>query len=190
LQKKFKKGLIKMPEIFKRAFEFNKNDEKKTVEGYATTFNQPYLYLDYGDKKIYESIDRNALIGADMSDVIMQYDHSGKVLARMSNQTLRLEPDDYGLKIYADLSKSNAAKDLYEEISAGLITKMSWAFTVDKAEFDENSNTYKIMKIRKIYDVSAVSIPANNFTEIEARNLQFLTKKIQLELLNLKIKLF
>ena len=62
-------------------------DTEYYVEGYATTFDQPYLLYEYDGVKYYEVIDRNALIGADMSDVIMQYDHEGKVFARQSNKT-------------------------------------------------------------------------------------------------------
>jgi len=118
----------------------------------------------------FEEIDRHALDGADLSDVIMQYDHQGKVLARLSNGTLGIEPDDNGLFIYADLSKSAAAKELYEEIRNGLVTKMSWAFTVAEDEYNRETRTRTIKKIKKVYDVSAVSIPANSDTDISARS--------------------
>jgi len=118
----------------------------------------------------FEEIDRHALDGADLSDVIMQYDHQGKVLARLSNGTLGIEPDDNGLFIYADLSKSAAAKELYEEIKNGLVTKMSWAFTVAEDSYDRETRTRRILRIKKVYDVSAVSIPANGDTDISARS--------------------
>ena len=115
-------------------------------------------------------IARDALIGADMSDVIFQYNHAGKVLARMSNNTLGLDPVDHGLLTFADLSKSRAAKDMYEEIDNGLITKMSWAFVVKEDSYDSDTHTRTILKIKKVYDVSAVSIPANADTDISARS--------------------
>lgn len=120
--------------------------------------------------KYYEVIDRHALDEADLSDVIMQYDHQGKVLARLSNGTLGLEANDKGLFIYADLSKSQAAKELYEEIRNGLVTKMSWAFTVAEDEYNRETRTRTIKKIKKVYDVSAVSVPANGDTDISARS--------------------
>lgn len=138
------------------------------VEGYATTF-EPYLLYEIDGIKYYEKIDRGALDGADMSDVIMQYDHMGKVLARMSNGTLGINADDKGLFVYADLSKSAAAKELYTEIANGLITKMSWAFTVAEDDYDRDSHMRIIKRVKKVYDVSAVSIPANADTEISAR---------------------
>ena len=140
------------------------------VEGYATTFNDPYVLYEFDGNKYYEVIDRHALDDADMTDVIMQYDHSGRVMARNSNGTLGLEPDHTGLFTFADLSKSSAAKELYEDIESGLVTKMSWAFTVEDDEYDRNTRTRTIKKIRKVYDVSAVSIPANNGTDISARS--------------------
>ncbi len=140
------------------------------VEGYATTFNDPYELYEFEGNKYYEVIDRHALDGADMTDVIMQYDHAGRVRARSSNGTLGLEPNERGLFIFADLSRSTAAKELYEDIQSGLVTKMSWAFTVADDEYDRNTRTRTIKKIRKVYDVSAVSIPANGGTEISARS--------------------
>lgn len=140
------------------------------VEGYATTFNEPYVLWEYDGIKYYEVIDRNALAEADMGDVIMQYDHQGKVLARLSNNTLGLEPNDKGLFIFADLSKSQASREMYGEIESGLVNKMSWAFTVAEDKYNNETRTRTITKIRKVYDVSAVSIPANGDTNISARS--------------------
>lgn len=72
-------------------------DSEFYVEGYATTFNKPYLLYEFDGVQYFEVIDRNALVGADMSDVIMQYNHEGKVLARQSNKTLGIEADESGL---------------------------------------------------------------------------------------------
>lgn len=141
------------------------------VEGYATTFDDPYVMYEFDDgTKYYEKIDRHALDGADLSDVIMQYDHCGRVYARNSNNTLKLTADDKGLLISADLSKTELARGLYEDISAGMINKMSWAFTVAEDNYDRATHTRTILRIKKVYDVSAVSIPANEDTTIAARN--------------------
>ena len=140
------------------------------VEGYATTFDAPYLLYEFEDgTKIYERIDAHALDGADMSDVIMQYDHEGRVFARQSNKTLILQPDYKGLKVAADLGKTDLARGLYQDIEAGMINKMSWAFSVAEESYDRETHTRTILKIKKVYDVSAVSIPANGDTEISAR---------------------
>lgn len=140
------------------------------VEGYATTFDSPYLLYEIEGTKFYERIDAHALDGADMSDVIMQYDHEGRVFARQSNGSLILIPDHKGLLIAADLGRTDLARGLYQDIQQGMITKMSWAFTVKTDSYDRATHTRTILEIKKIYDVSAVSIPANGDTEISARS--------------------
>ena len=166
------------------------------VEGYATTFDQPYLLFEFGGQKYYERISSDALVGADMSDVIFQYNHEGKVLARQSNETLGIEADTHGLFVYADLSKSRAAQELYDEIKSGLVTKMSWGFTVREESFDKDTLTWTIHKINRVYDVSAVSIPANADTEIAARSRldqlkaqQIIARQRAIDILNFNIKL-
>jgi HK97 family phage prohead protease len=144
-------------------------DSDHYIEGYATTWD-PYLLGESDGVQYYEKIERDAFAGADMSDIIMQYNHDGKVFARNSNGTLIVEPDDHGFFIAADLSRSSGAKELYNEIQEGLITKMSWAFTVADEEYDKENRTRIIKRVKKVYDVSAVSIPANDGTEISARS--------------------
>lgn len=145
------------------------------VEGYATTFDSPYLLWEWDGVKYYEVIDRNALVGADLSDVIMQYDHHGKVFARNKMakgkaQTLIIEPNDKGLFIAADLGLTEESRKLHDEIDKGLIYQMSWAFTVTEDSYNKDTHTRTITKIKKVYDVSAVSIPANADTDISARS--------------------
>lgn len=140
------------------------------VEGYATTFNEPYVLYEYDGVQYKEIIDRRALEGADMSDIIFLYDHEGNVLARRSNGTLIVEPDDHGLFVAADLSKSAAARNMYEEIQNGLVTKMSWAFKVREDSYDRVTHTRTIKRMKKVFDVSAVSKPANPSTDISARS--------------------
>lgn len=152
-------------------------DEAKIVEGYATTFNQPYeLWRDGPDYIFLEQVDRGAFDKTDMSDVIMQYDHEGRVFARTNNGTLELRTDDHGLHIRADLSGTEIGRQLYEEIKGGYTDKMSFGFTVDADErlITEEAGVVTILRtiksIGKLYDVSAVSLPANNATEISARS--------------------
>lgn len=147
-------------------------DTEYYVEGYASTFDDPYvLFEDFDGNEYREIIAPTAFADADMTDVIMQFDHSGKVLARMSNGTLIVEPDEHGLFVAADLSGSQAARDLYEEIINGLVTRMSWAFMIAADEYDRETRTTTITRVKKVYDVSAVSLPADPNTEISARNL-------------------
>ena len=149
-------------------------DTEKYVEGYAAKYDK-YLLWDDGDwGKTYERFDPKCFEKTDMSDVIMQFDHAGRVFARITNGTLIVEADDTGLFMAADLDKTELARGLYEDINAGMITKMSWRFKVGKyyVEREEGSRDRTIVhtEIPKIYDVSAVSIPANDNTEINARD--------------------
>ena len=158
------------PLMASKATTTKRMDSDFYVEGYATTFDKPYLIYEYDGIQFFEAIDRNALNGADMSDVIMQYDHHGRVLARLSNKTLGLEADNTGLFTFADLSKTDASRGMYNDIDTGMITKMSWAFRVSKDAYDQDTRTRTILRIKKVYDVSAVSLPANADTEISARS--------------------
>ena len=149
-------------------------DTEKYVEGYAAKYDK-YLLWDDGDwGKTYERFDPNCFANTDMSDVIMQFDHAGRVFARNTNNTLVVEADDTGLFMAADLDKTELARGLYEDIVAGMLTKMSWRFKVGKyyVEREEGSKDRTIVhtEIPKIYDVSVVSIPANANTEINARD--------------------
>ena len=151
-----------------------KDDDKESykVSGYASTFDT-YTLFEVDGIEYKERIDSHAFDNADMSDVIMQYDHTGRVFARTSNETLAVNVDEHGLKIEADLSTTEASRELYDEIEAGLIIKMSFAFKVAEEHYDSNSHTRVVDKISKVYDVSAVSIPANPDTEIFARSAFF-----------------
>lgn len=154
-------------------------DGRKIVEGYATTFGDEYRLWGDSSFELMESVDSRAFDEADMSDVIMQYDHAGRVFARKSNGTLELEADEKGLRIKADLGGTELGRQLYEEIQGGYTTKMSFGFTVGKTERREERDEEtgkiivhrKILSFKKIYDVSAVSLPANDATEISARNI-------------------
>lgn len=157
-----------------RAIE-DQGEEKRIVTGYASTFDEPYVLYDGDGWKYLEVVDRGAFDNTDMSDVIMQYDHRGRVFARTRNNTLTVTPDDKGLFIEADLGGTEIGRELYEEIRGGYTDRMSFGFTVN-GEFEEYEKTEEgvalytrhITSVEKLYDVSAVSLPANDGTSIEA----------------------
>ena len=157
-------------------------DNAYIVEGYAAVFDEVYTLYEDSYLKLDEVVLREAFDDVDLTDVIFQYDHVGRVFARTSNDTLTLSVDDKGLKIRAYLGGTEEGRNLYEEIKGGYTTKMSWGFSLDRnmdiervesynKETDKYYELQKIKGITKIYDVSAVSLPANNATEISARNL-------------------
>ena len=150
-------------------------DERKLVNGYASTFDEPYKLYSGEGFELWEVVDRSAFDETDMSDVIMQYDHQGRVFARTRNNTLTVKPDEKGLYIEADLGGTELGRGLYEEIAGGYTDRMSFGFTVtgDSEEREKNDAgiwiyTRRITAVGKLYDVSAVSIPANGATSISA----------------------
>lgn len=155
-------------------------DEEKRyrVRGYATTYNEPYTLYSDEYIEIREQVAPGAFDEADMSDVIMQYNHEGRVFARTRNNTLSLTSDEHGLLIEADLGGTEIGRQLFDEIDGGYTDRISFGFTVDGDEVSEEREKGKqtiylrtITRIGKLYDVSAVSIPANDGTEISARSL-------------------
>lgn len=156
-------------------FNLEKRDvegtEKRIVDGYASTFEE-YRIRDFGDEEWTERIAPTAFDEADMSDVVFLKDHTGTVFARTKNNTISLITDEKGLHVEADLSKTQSARQMYEEIDAGMYTQMSFAFIVSDQHFEEGMRDGKriihriIDKVSKVFDVSAVSFPANPTTEI------------------------
>ena len=167
-------------------FERRSENNEKVVSGYATTFNDPYeLVRDAWDGVVVivrEQVDPSAFDDTEMDDVIMQYNHEGRVFARTTNGTLELDPDAHGLHVRANLGGTEIGRQLFEEIEGGYTDKMSFGFRIAKdkrertEEQDEETGVTTItilrtiLKIAKLYDVSAVSIPANDATSISARN--------------------
>ena len=156
----------------------DKTGDGMIVTGYASTFNEPYTLYENDDWRFDEVVNSKAFDNTDMSDVIMQYDHEGRVFARISNDTLTVTPDERGLLIEADLGGTELGRQLYEEIRGGYTNKMSFGFTVDgeaildtKTEDGKALTVRTITSVQKLYDVSAVSLPANDATSISVRSL-------------------
>lgn len=153
----------------------NRFNSPKFVEGYATTFEDPYVLWEDPETgwRYVEIMHMGCMEGADTSDVIFLYDHEGRVYARNRNDTLYIEPNAHGLYTAADLSRTTLAGEMYEDINAGMVDKMSWAFTVAEEDVEEDeasrTTTFHIRRIKKVFDVSAVSRPADPNTEISAR---------------------
>lgn len=152
-------------------------DDEKRVTGYATVFNVPYKLYGDGSYEIWEKVAPTAFANTDVSDVIMQYNHEGRVFARTKNNTLSLRSDEKGLLIDADLGGTEIGRELYEEIKGGYTDKMSFGFTVRGETWEQEKvngveiSTRTITDVGKLYDVSAVSIPANDATSISVRSL-------------------
>ena len=169
----------------------NEESDDMIIEGYAVTFDTPATH------GFTEVIDKNAFNTTDMKDVCMKYNHdnSNLILARTRNNSLQLNVDDKGLKIRAKLIDTTNNKDIYKMVQAGLLDKMSFAFTVDKDEWDYETDTRRVLSIQRLYDVSVVDVPFYDTTEIYARSQEEFEKEkqayneLKLEKEKLKLKL-
>ena len=153
------------------AYEIRQDGDQPSflVEGYASTF-EPYKLLEIDGEGYYERIMPDAFDNADMSDVVYRIDHEGKVYARSSNGTVSLRPDEHGLFQQTDLSRTKAGREHFEEVAAGNYPQMSFAFTVAEDHYDADTKTRIIDRVGKVFDISAVSFPANPGTELHVRD--------------------
>ena len=182
--------------------DIDDDNKKYMVEGYASTFEPYTLWTTEDGVEIKEQISPDAFNETDFSDVVFRIDHEGPVFARTSNDLIDLSVDDHGLKSIIDLSKTEKARGVFEDIEAGMYPQMSFAFTVEREAWDRETHTRHIEKIGKLYDVSAVSFPANPGTEIgvslrdringeiEAETAERLEAERQRLILQLRIKHF
>lgn len=143
--------------------------EELVVEGYAALYENRTVLFEYDGIEYGEEIARGAFDGAKMDDVILNYNHGGKVMARTRNHTLELSLDDTGLHIRARLDGTEEGRRLYDEIQGGYIDRMSFAFTIEQEAYNKEEHFWRIEKVKRVFDVSAVDIPAYDDTSIEAR---------------------
>ena len=168
-----------------RSMELRVNQEEETpsyeVRGYASTFEPYLMFTDEDGTEYFEQIDPHAFDEADLTDVVFRIDHEGAVYARTSAGTVELWADEHGLGNKADLSKTQKARDLYEDIRVGNYPKMSFAFTVAEDHFDRATHTRIVDRIAKVYDVSPVSFPANPTTELSVSTRDYFNGVIEAE---------
>lgn len=172
-----------MKEIRKLDLQFRAEDTedgKMEIKGYAAVFNSPETY------SYTEVISEKAFDEADMSDVVLRYNHNDSfmVLARTRNKSLTLNVDDKGLFIDAKLQDDiTDHRNIFNAIKSGLIDKQSFAFVVDEDEYDYDTDTRTITKIGKVFDVSVVDQPFYNATDVSVarnQNDEYLEKRNQL----------
>lgn len=172
-----------MKEIRKLDMQFRAeetDDNKMEIKGYAAVFNSPETY------SYTEVISDKAFDDADMSDVVLRYNHNDSfmVLARTRNKSLDLSVDEKGLYMNARLQDDiTEHKNIFNAIKSGLIDKQSFAFTIDEDEYDYDTDIRTITKIGKVFDVSVVDQPFYNATDVSiarSENDEFLKKRNQL----------
>ena len=153
---------------------FEETEGKMILEGYAIVFNQETLIGDE-ERGFRETVAPEALADTQMRDVPLKYNHvdSFLILARTKNKSLTLSVDEHGLKVHAELLDTHSNEDVYKMVRAGLLDKMSFAFTVAKQSWDRSAKVplRKIESIDRLYDVSVVDLPAYDGTSIYSRSL-------------------
>lgn len=153
------------------------NDGESLITGHAAVFESPTNICDW----FTEIINRNAFDGCDFTDVLFFINHmQNKIpLARSrknnGNSTMQLSVDNTGLLTQAtvDTANNNESKALVSAVSRGDISGMSFCFRVsedDWKDLDTDMPTRTIIKIAKVYEVSAVNQPAYEDTDISARD--------------------
>ena len=176
-------------------FEIRAKEEKEsddmTIEGVACVFDTETTLFEWEGIEYKEKVDKNAFKEADISDVIFNYNHGGRVYARTRNDSLHLEIKEDGLHVTITLNPEDEGhKELYRDIKNGLIDKMSYAYTVSEESYDVDTHVRTVLKIKKLYDVSAVDIPAYDSTSISTRSVLDLEKsemeKLESEILKKK----
>lgn len=153
-----------------RAFEMRVADGEMNVEGYAAVFDSPTVLYTYDGIDYKEKIVSGAFDQTEMRDVVMNYNHTGKPVARTKNRTLQISVDATGLHIKANLAGTEEGRRLYEEIKGGYIDKMSFAFKASEDAYDSGTHTRSIRRVKQLYDVAAVALPAYDATSISARS--------------------
>lgn len=148
------------------------DEQRKVLEGYAVVFDSPTVLYEYGGIEYKEIIAKGAFDNANMKDCCLKYNHgdSALILARTRGGSLQLNIDDYGLKFRATLPNTTSANDVYELVKSGIIDKCSFAFRCEEESYNQETHTRTILKIKRLYDVSVVDIPAYDDTNVEARS--------------------
>lgn len=157
----------------------SEGSEDAVVRGYASTFDTYELYVDPDFGPVYERISPQAFDDADMSDVVFLRDHTGRVLARTKNGSVKLSIDEHGLDTETNLGLTGASREMLEDIRVGNYSQMSFSFVVaahhwERSDPDAMINNVRVIdRISKLYDISAVAFPANPYTDIglSARDL-------------------
>ena len=153
------------------------------VEGYAFKYDTETVLYEREDGFQYrEVIEKGALEGADLSDVPHKYNHNDGVfiVARTRNKSMQLVADDVGLYHISRIIDTQTGRDYFKMIQERLIDKMSFAFTESdyEEEYGKNYVLHRIKKFKRIWDVSGVDIPAYDATEIYARSIAPLEKRV------------
>ena len=160
------------PSVELRAYK-SEEEARMLVEGYAIVFNSESR--DLGG--FTEVVKENALDKAleRNTDVLALYGHDYQnVLGRQSANTLQLEKDERGIKFTLDLPNTQLGRDVYTLVERGDLKGNSFGFTVEKDSWDKKGDKVirTIEQVRDLFEISIVSLPAYEATELVKRNFE------------------
>lgn len=148
------------------------NTDEMKISGYFVVFNSETKLFD----NCYEEVSPAAFKDLDMSDVRALADHdSSKVLGRTKSGTLKLTVDDYGLFGEIEINPDDTeAVNLYQRVKRGDIDQCSFGFNILDEDIDvrEDGSTKFTIKEIELAEISVVTFPAYQDTQVEARKKQ------------------
>lgn len=173
-----------------RALQTLEKSDDNVVEGYALKFNKESR--DLGG--FVETISPDALEGVDLTDVRCFLDHdSSKLLGRTSSGTLELNVDDIGLHFRCTLPNTSTGRDAMELVKRGDLNQCSFGFTVANHKWTKDDGIMKrsINKIKSLLEISLVSIPAYDDTDVRVatRSLEEAVNELEKEKLEIELEL-
>lgn len=173
-----------------RALQTLEKSEDNVVEGYALKFNKESR--DLGG--FVETISPEALDGVDLTDVRCFLNHdSTKLLGRTSSGTLELKVDDIGLHFRCELPNTSTGRDAMELVKRGDLNQCSFGFTVANHKWTKDNGIMKrsINKIKSLLEISLVSIPAYDDTDVRVatRSLEEVVNELEKEQLAIELEL-
>ena len=160
------------------------------LTGTPIIFDKEYLLFEYNGIQAYEIIRRGAFDHTDYRDVPLKYNHGdakgtpARTTARTERGRLTISVLDDRVDVRMNLLPTTGGKDLYEEVKAGTVPQMSWAFiqednTEERVE-QGNKITFIVNAVKRVFDISAVDFGANSETTIYARRRLDLDERMAL----------
>jgi len=162
-------------------YEFRAMPESRTIIGTATVFNSAYDMGWYD-----EEMSPEVFASADMNDVVALFNHDANmVLARTKSGTLKLNLTGNALEYSFEAPNTTLGNDLLEMVKRGDVYQSSFAFSVEKEDWEEKGGGKPkriIRSIKKVYDVSPVTYPANPDTMVAKRSYEQIAGKVDEDL--------
>jgi len=162
-------------------YEFRAMPESRTIVGTATVFNSSYDMGWYDEEMTSDAFD-----DADMNDVVALFNHDANmVLARTKSGTLKLKVTGNAMEYEFEAPNTTLGNDLLEMVKRGDVYQSSFAFSVEAEDWQEREGMKPkrvIRGIKKVYDVSPVTYPANPDTMVAKRSYEQIAGKVDEDL--------